>query len=237
MPATSTLLHTTDAGVLTLTLNRPDKLNAIDNPLAEALLDALNAAATDPAVRAIRLRGNGRAFCAGRDVSAAPTERDLELVQAVSRAIVAHRCPVIAAVHGWTVGAGFEWTMNADIVFAATDTRFKLPEASLGVFVTGGLVATLPAAIGPMRAKALTLLGEPFDAAQALAWGLVYRCMPPDELDAASLAAARRVAELKPGVAREFKRVLNQIGLERFERAVEEESAVQRRWGADDAGA
>ena len=182
-------------------------------------------------MRAIRLRGNGRAFCAGRDVSAAPTDKDLELVQAVSRAIVAHRCPVIAAVHGWTVGAGFEWTMNADIVFAAADARFKLPEASLGVFVTGGLVATLPAAIGPMRAKALTLLGEPFDAAQALAWGLVYRCVPADELDAVSLAAARRIADLKPEVAREFKRVLNQIGLERFERAVEEESAVQRRLG------
>ncbi len=234
MPIAHTLMLERQAGVLTLTLNRPDKLNAIDNPMAEALLDALNAATTDTDVRAIRLRGNGRAFCAGRDLSAAPTDRDLELVQAVSHAIVAHRCPVIAAVHGWTVGAGFEWTMDADIVFAATDTRFKLPEASLGVFVTGGLVATLPAAIGPMRAKALTLLGEPFDAAQALAWGLVYRCVPPDELDAVSLAAARRVAELKPEVASTFKRVLNQIGLERFERAVEEESAVQRRWGAGD---
>ena len=169
MPSTSTLLLEREAGVLTLTLNRPDKLNAIHNPLAESLLEALNTVANDPAVRAIRLRGNGRAFCAGRDVSAAPTERDLELVQAVSRAIMAHRCPVIAAVHGWTVGAGFEWTMNADIVFAADSAKFKLPEASLGVFVTGGLVATLPAAIGPMRAKALTLLGEPFDAAQALA--------------------------------------------------------------------
>lgn len=237
MPATSTLLHESGSGVLTLTLNRPDKLNAIDNPLAEALLDALNAAATDPAVRAIRLRGNGRAFCAGRDVSAAPTDKDLELVQAVSRAIVAHRCPVIAAVHGWTVGAGFEWTMNADIVFAADSAKFKLPEASLGVFVTGGLVATLPAAIGPMRAKALTLLGEPFDATQALALGLVYRCVPADELDAVSLAAARRIADLKPEVAREFKRVLNQIGLERFERAVEEETAVQRRLGQGDAEA
>ena len=166
-----TLLLERDAGVLTLTLNRPHKLNAIDNELAEALLDALAAAATDPSVRAIRLRGNGRAFCAGRDVSAAPTDKDLELVQAVSRAIVAHPRPVIAAVHGWTVGAGFEWTMNADIVYAAADTRFKLPEAGLGVFVTGGLVATLPAAIGPMRAKALMLLGETFDAAQALDWG------------------------------------------------------------------
>lgn len=230
MPATPLLLDR-DGGVLTLTLNRPDKLNAIDNPLADALLDALRSAAADPAVRAVRLRGHGRAFCAGRDVSASPTERDLELVQAVARAIVTHRCPVIAAVHGWTVGAGFEWMMNADVVVAATDTRFKLPEASLGVFVTGGLVATLPAAVGPMRAKALTLLGEAFDAPQALAWGLVYRCVPVDELDAVSLAAARQIAALAPDVASAFKRVLNQIGLDGFDRAIEAENNVQRSLG------
>lgn len=230
MPATPLLLDR-DGGVLTLTLNRPDKLNAIDNPLADALLDALRSAAAEPAVRAIRLRGHGRAFCAGRDVSAPPTERDLELVQAVARAIVTHRCPVIAAVHGWTVGAGFEWMMNADVVVAANDTRFKLPEASLGVFVTGGLVATLPAAVGPMRAKALTLLGEAFDASQALAWGLVYRCVPVDELDAVSLAAARQIAALAPEVASAFKRVLNQIGLEGFDRAIEAENNVQRSLG------
>ncbi|MGS5089721.1 enoyl-CoA hydratase/isomerase family protein [Hydrogenophaga sp. A37] len=235
MPSSKLLLES-EAGVLTLALNRPDKLNAIDNALAEALLDALNAAATDPSVRTIRLRGNGRAFCAGRDVGAAPTDRDLELVQAVSRAIVAHPRPVIAAVHGWTVGAGFEWMMNADIVYAAADTRFKLPEASLGVFVTGGLVTTLPSAIGPMRAKALMLLGETFDAAQALDWGLVYRCVPADELDAVSLAAARQIADLKPEVATQFKRVLNQFGLEQFDRAVEEESRVQRLLGRDDLG-
>lgn len=230
MPATPLLLDR-DGGVLTLTLNRPDKLNAIDNPLADALLDALRSAAADPAVRAVRLRGHGRAFCAGRDVSAPPTERDLELVQAVARAIVTHRCPVIAAVHGWTVGAGFEWMMNADVVVAANDTRFKLPEASLGVFVTGGLVATLPAAVGPMRAKALTLLGEAFDAQQALAWGLVYRCVPVDELDAVSLAAARQIAALAPEVASAFKRVLNQIGLDGFDRAIEAENNVQRSLG------
>lgn len=230
MPVTPLLLDR-DGGVLTLTLNRPDKLNAIDNPLSDALLDALRSAAADPAVRAIRLRGHGRAFCAGRDVSAPPTERDLELVQAVARAIVTHRCPVIAAVHGWTVGAGFEWMMNADVVVAATDTRFKLPEASLGVFVTGGLVATLPAAVGPMRAKALTLLGEAFDAPQALAWGLVYRCVPVDELDAVSMAAARQIAALAPEVASAFKRVLNQIGLDGFDRAIEAENNVQRSLG------
>ena len=143
------LLHERDGGVLTLTLNRPDKLNAIHNPLAEALLDALNAAATDADVRAIRLRGSGRAFCAGRDVSAAPTDRDLELVQ-------------------------------------------------------------------------------------AQAWGLVHRCVPADELDAVSLAAAQRIASLDPEVASTFKRVLNQIGLARFDHAIEEESKVQRQLGGND---
>jgi 2-(1,2-epoxy-1,2-dihydrophenyl)acetyl-CoA isomerase len=128
------LLIERDSGVLTLVLNRPHKLNAIDNELAASLRDALGSAATDSSVRAVRIRGNGRAFCAGRDVSEEPTERDLELVQAVSKAIVENPKPVIAAVHGWTVGAGLEWMLNADIVYAAEDARFKLPEASLGVW-------------------------------------------------------------------------------------------------------
>src|SRR5262245_44753883 len=120
-----TLLADVNDGVMTLTLNRPDKLNAIDNGLAQALLDAFGAAATDDAVRAVRVRGNGRAFCAGRDVSAAPTERDLELVQAVASAIVRLDKPVLVAVHGWTVGAGLEWMLDADVVVAASGSRFK----------------------------------------------------------------------------------------------------------------
>jgi 1,4-dihydroxy-2-naphthoyl-CoA synthase len=104
----SILLSILDRRVLTLTLNRPAKLNAIDNALAASLLEELQAAVHNPEVRVIRLRGNGRAFCAGRDISAPPTERDLELVQGVAVAIVRHPKPVVAAVHGWTVGAGFE---------------------------------------------------------------------------------------------------------------------------------
>jgi len=108
-----TLLSTLDNGVLTLTLNRPAKLNAIDNALAAALLEELRAATNNPEVRVIRLRGNGRAVCPGRDISSPPTERDLELVQGVAIAIVRHPKPVVAAVHGWTVaerriGAGAE---------------------------------------------------------------------------------------------------------------------------------
>lgn len=222
------LLSTLGDGVLTLTLNRPAKLNAIDDALAAALLDALRAAATDPAVRVIRLRGQGRAFCAGRDVSAPPTEQDLERVQGVAVAIVRHPRPVVAAVHGWTVGAGFEWMMDADLVVAAADARFKLPEASIGVFVTGGLVATLPAAVGLARARALMLLGEEIGAGQAVEWGLVHRVVPPEQLDEASMASCRRLAALEPAVVAQYKRVLNAVGLDRFERAIEAESSATR---------
>jgi 2-(1,2-epoxy-1,2-dihydrophenyl)acetyl-CoA isomerase len=185
-----TLLSTLNKGVLTLTLNRPAKLNAIDNALAAALLGALQAAANETGTRVIRLRGNGRAFCAGRDIGALPTERELELVQGVAVAIVRHPKPVVAAVHGWTVGAGFEWMMDADVVVAADDARFKLPEASIGVFVTGGLVATLPAVVGLSRAKVMMLFGEEFSARQAVDWGLVHRVVPSNQLDEVSMAAA-----------------------------------------------
>lgn len=226
--AESTLLSTLDKGVLTLTLNRPAKLNAIDNALAAALLEELQAAANDPEVRVIRLRGHGRAFCAGRDISAPPNERDLELVQGVAVAIVRHPKPVVAAVHGWTVGAGFEWMMDADVVLAADDARFKLPEASIGVFVTGGLVATLPATAGLSRAKAMMLLGEEFNARQAVDWGLAHRAVAPNLLDEVSMAACQRLAALDPTVVAHYKRVLNAVGLDRFDRAIEEESNATR---------
>lgn len=228
MPPSPKLLQQLDEGVLTLTLNRPDKLNAIDNELAGALLQALEKAAEDPGVRSIRLRGEGRAFCAGRDVSAPPTEQDLVLVQAVASAIVHSPRPVVAEVHGWTVGAGLEWMLDADVVVAAEDTRFKLPEASLGVFVTGGLTATLPALAGLARAKALMLLGDEFNAVQAQAWGLIWQVAPAPALPALGLQIARRLADLKPEEAASFKRVLNQIGLPDFDRAVTEESRAQR---------
>ena len=222
------LLRDLQGGVLTLTLNRPDKLNAIDTDLSRALRAAFEAAGGDPAVRVVVLRGHGRAFCAGRDVSAPPTDDDLVQVQAVSQAIVGLPQPVVVAVHGWTIGAGLEWMLDADLVIAASSARFKLPEASIGVFVTGGLTATLPACAGLARAKALMLLGEEFSAAEAQAWGLVWRVVPPDALDAELSQAAARLAALQPEVARRFKRVLNELGLPRFARAIELENEAQR---------
>ena len=193
------LMVDTRGGVTTATLNRPDKLNAIDNDLARA----------------------------------APTEEDLVLVQAVARALVTSPKPVVAQVHGWVVGAGLEWMLDADIVVAAESARFKLPEASLGVFVTGGLCATLPACAGLSRAKALMLLGEPFGACEARDWGLVSQLVPEEQLDATGAAVAAedvaaRLAALEPEVASRFKRVLNTIGMPSFDRAVDLENDAQR---------
>ena len=215
-------------GILTLSLNRPEKLNAIDNDLSRSLLSALDGAAADPAVRSVLLRGNGRAFCAGRDIGNAPTNEDLVLVQAVAEALVGLPKPVVAAVHGWTVGAGLEWALDADLVVASAGSRFRLPEASIGVFVTGGLSATLPAYAGLARAKALLLLGEEFSAAQAQAWGLVWRVLADDELESGSREIAAKLAALDPVVAGRFKRVLNEVGLAGFARAIDLENEAQR---------
>ena len=184
-------------GVLTLSLNRPEKLNAIDDDLSRALLSALATANSDPSVRVIVVHGNGKAFCAGRDISTAPTDEDLVLVQAVSKAIVDLTKPVIAAVHGWTVGAGLEWMLNADVVIAASSARFMLPEASIGVFVTGGLTATLAAYAGLARAKALMLLGEEFSRRKRRRGGCVA-CRGAGPARFGVSTCGQQIASLRP---------------------------------------
>ena len=218
-------------GILTLSLNRPEKLNAIDNDLSRSLLAALAGAAADPAIRVVLLSGNGRAFCAGRDIGSPPSEDDLVLVQSVAEAIVALAKPVVAAVHGWTIGAGLEWALDADVLVAGAGSRFRLPEASIGVFITGGLSATLPAQVGLARAKALMLLGEEFSAREAQSWGLVWRVFADDELESGSRRIASTLAALEPRVASGFKRVLNEVGLAAFADAIELEKEGQRELG------
>jgi 2-(1,2-epoxy-1,2-dihydrophenyl)acetyl-CoA isomerase len=214
--------------VLIVTLNRPEKLNAIDAAMAQTLLQALKGAQNNDGVRAILLCGQGRAFCAGRDVSAPPTDADLVLTQAVSQAIVHSSKPVVAAVHGWVVGAGLEWMLDTDIVFAASDSRFKLPEAGLGVFVTGGVTATLANAVGLARAKGMLLLGTEVSAQQAGEWGMVWSVVEKDDLLARAMTAARSLAALKPEVAARFKKVLNAVGNAHFDEAVRLETQAQR---------
>jgi 2-(1,2-epoxy-1,2-dihydrophenyl)acetyl-CoA isomerase len=213
-------------GVFTLRLNRPERLNAIDETTARELLEALADAERKPEVRVVALSGNGRAFCAGRDITDSPTPEILALVQAVSSAMVACSKPILVSVHGWVVGAGVEWMLDADIALAARTTRFKLPEVQLGVFATGGITTLLPRISGLAKAKGMLLLGDEFSAEQAERWGLVWSVVDDGALAGETARIARQLASYDPAVLGRFKRVINQMSAPDFSVAIEIESRM-----------
>jgi len=179
-------------------LNRPERLNAVNHALVVGLVDALSRLADGPC-RAAVLAGRGRAFCAGHDLretSDVPLLERLERLQDVTRRLRALPIPVIATVHGHAIGAGAEFALGCDLVIAESGATFRFPEVGLGLSVTGGATKLLPLLSGPMRAKEIVLFGEPFDGADAAAWGLVNRVVPPGEALDAALAWGARLAEL-----------------------------------------
>jgi enoyl-CoA hydratase/carnithine racemase len=203
-------------GYRVITLNRPQRLNAIMPELLEELIASLTAADRDPAVRAIVLTGAGRAFCSGDDLKdfgtqvgdEAATRAYIERIQDVTRAIILGDTPVIGAIRGWAVGGGLEWVINCDFAVAATDTRFFFPEISWGLFVTGGVTELLPRLVGLQKARELIMLGERFDADQARNWGLVWKVVEDGALMTEALALATRIAALPPGPVRDLRRIL-----------------------------
>jgi enoyl-CoA hydratase/carnithine racemase len=203
-------------GVRVVTLSRPHRLNAIVPELLEDLIAALEAADRDPATRAIVLTGAGRAFCSGDDLKEfgaqakdeASTRAYVERIQDVTRAVVLGDTPVVGAIRGWAVGGGLEWVINCDFAIAAEGTRFFFPEVFWGVFVTGGVTELLPRLVGLQRARELIILGERFDAAQAQAWGLIWKVVRDADLMPEALALARRIAALPPGPVRDLRRIL-----------------------------
>ncbi len=214
---TSVVLSELEDGVLTITLNRPERLNAINPALLAGLNAALTAANGDAGVRAIVLCGAGRAFCAGDDLkefdqqgrSPAEVRAYVEAIQEVTRAISLGGKMVVGAIHGWAVGGGLEWVINCDLAIMAEGTRCFFPEIGLGVFVTGGVTTLLPKLVGLRRARELILFGERFDARAALEMGIAWKVVPPEELMAAAQETARRIAALPQAQVSDLKRVLN----------------------------
>ena len=204
-------------GVGRITLDRPRRLNAINETLVADLRAALASGQADPAVAVLLLEGAGRAFCAGDDLdeyevqarSIDEARRYLAAIQEVTRAIVHGEKPVLCAVRGYAVGGGFEWLLNCDLVVMSENTRCWFPEVSLGFMVTGGVSALLPRLIGLQRARALMLLGERLEAAEALRLGLVHQVVEDADLERAAMALAQRVAGLPGHSVRALKRVLN----------------------------
>jgi enoyl-CoA hydratase/carnithine racemase len=204
-------------GVRTITLNRPDRLNAMNMVLIEAVGDAFAAANADPETRVVIFTGAGGAFCAGDDLkehrhpeSEAEARAVVDAIQRATREIVFGDRIVVGAINGWAVGGGFEWATNCDFPIWAESAKGFLPEVSWGLFVTGGVTASLPHLVGLNRAREMLLLGERYSAAQLLDMGLAWRVVPDDRLldEARKVAAkiaglpARSVADMKKVIVR-----------------------------------
>jgi enoyl-CoA hydratase/carnithine racemase len=190
-----------DGGVATVSLNRPERHNAVDDELYDQLSSAWRRVLDDSAARVILLRGEGRSFCSGRDTSQlgqrASGESDLEFIRKHIQTRVMQLDsfkPVIAALRGSVLGGGLEMALAADIRIAAADVRMAFPEIRYGLMTdTGGSpLATMLA--GPSRAKWMLMTGRPVDADRALAWGLVDEVVAPTEVDAVAAALARDIA-------------------------------------------
>lgn len=211
--APATILIETDGGVRTLVFNRPEKRNAFTVAMYEALVEALAAAARDPAVRVVVLTGSGAAFTSGNDLfdfmNTPPAGPDSPVFKLLA-ALVDFDKPIVAAVNGVAVGIGTTMLLHCDLVLAAEGVQFQMPFVNLGLCPEGGSSLLLPLLAGPQRAAELLLLGDRFDAAVAREAGLVNRVVPGAELRAAALGFARALAEKPAASVRVTKALLRQ---------------------------
>jgi enoyl-CoA hydratase/carnithine racemase len=203
-------------GVRTITLNRPNSLNAMNRQLVDDVGAAFEDAHGDDATRAIVFTGAGRAFCAGDDRKE-HTHPDGEaearsLVRAIQRAteaIVFGDRPVVGAINGWAVGGGFEWAINCDFPIWSERARGFFPEVSLNIFVTGAVTSLLPALVGLNTAREMLFLGERYSADDLHRMGVAWRVSPHSALLEEAGAVARRLAALPSLAVRSMKRTLN----------------------------
>ncbi len=213
----STILSTLgDKGVRTISLNRPDSLNAMNRQLVDDVARAFDHANADPATRAIIFTGEGRAFCAGDDrrehVHPESEEEARDLVLAIQRAthaITFGAKPVVGAINGWAVGGGFEWAINCDFPIWGESAKGFFPEVSLNLFVTGAVTSLLPAMVGLHKAREMLFFGDKYGAADLLSMGVAWAVAPDGELLARAQETAERLADLPPLSIRAMKRVLN----------------------------
>ncbi len=189
-----TILYAQAEGVATITLNRPDRMNALTGPMRRELLHALGRGAEE--ARAVVLTGAGRGFCAGQDLGDAASVADLDLettlreeYEPLLRAIASAPVPVLAAVNGAAAGAGANLALAADVVIAARSAVFVEAFSRIGLIPDAGGTWLLPRMVGLPRAMGMCLFAEPIDAGRAAEWGLVWEVVDDDQL-------AQRAAEL-----------------------------------------
>lgn len=194
-----------DSGIVTVTLNRPEKLNALAGYMRRDLAEALEEAGSDPEVRVIVIRGEGRAFCAGGDVhfmaelvERGDSEEFARLLGAARRVVLAIRQmtkPVLASIEGACAGAGFNLALACDLRIASSTATFAQSFVKLGFHPDWGGTYFLPRMVPSNIAAELFFLGDAIDAQKALQLGLVNRVVPPDQLEAETRALAERLRD------------------------------------------
>ena len=238
-PAVVTAVDEKDPAVAIVTLNRPAKRNALTVELKEALLTALKSVAADPGIRAVVLTGRGKSFCVGQDLG--EHVQTLESDPATSfdtvekhynpivRTLATMPKPVIAALNGGAVGAGLGFALACDLRVAADTATFATAFAAIGLTADSGLSASLVHSLGAARATELLLLGEPFDAAQAQASGLVRTVVPVGEVLDAALELARKLAAGPTLAYAEIKKALAIGAVSSLDTVLAAEGAAQSR--------
>lgn len=198
-------------GVLELTLNRPDKKNALDIEMYEALTVALLDGLADPTVRVVLFAGAGGAFTSGNDLvdfmQSPPTSESSPVMRFLST-IATYPKPMVAAVQGAAVGIGTTLLLHCDLAYASETALFKMPFVQLGLVPEAGSSLLVPALVGHRRATELLVLGEKFGADEALRMGFVNAVVPTAELLATARTGAARLAALPPEAVRQTKALL-----------------------------
>ncbi|MGH8132021.1 MAG: enoyl-CoA hydratase-related protein [Steroidobacteraceae bacterium] len=205
------LLRSCADGVCELRLNRPEKRNAITFAMYDALGRGLSAAQADADVHAVLLSGAGASFTAGNDLNdflQGPEFTPSHPVMTLLRTLVSFDKPLLAAVHGQTVGIGVTLLLHCDLIVAARGTQLSMPFVSLGLVPEAGSSLLLPRLVGQQRAAELLFLGRPLDAASALELGLVNRVVEEGALAQEARALARAVAQQPADALRATRRLL-----------------------------
>lgn len=238
-----------DGAVAVVTLNRPERRNALDDETKAALRRSLEQVASDDEVRAVLLTGAGGAFCVGQDLAehAAALRADpghaFDTVEEdyapIIRLVATMGKPVVAAVNGTCVGAGLALALACDLRVLAEDAVLGTAFSAIGLTCDSGLSSTLARAVGEARAKELVLLGEPFTAQQAVAWGISGRVVPRADVDATGRELTARLAAGPTAAYAESKRLIAQSWGQDLGTTLASEARAQARLGltADHAGA
>jgi enoyl-CoA hydratase len=198
-------------GIATITFNRPDALNALNNQTRAEFYSAMKDVAADDDIKVVILTGAGRAFVAGSDIKELKqtTSLDAHNIHRLGMVVEKMEKPVIAAVNGFALGGGCEIVMACDIIIASDKARFGQPEINLGIIPGGGATQRLPRLVGVCKAKELILTGDIIKAEEAEKIGLVNRVVPGENLMAAAKEIAKKIAAKSKATVRLAKDVIN----------------------------